>query len=43
MVSVDFATLAWIVAIPTSTMLFGMLLVQFWSPGAKLTALLQVL
>lgn len=41
MVSVAYGTLLWILAIPTVSMLSGMLLVQFWAPGPRLTSLLQ--
>ncbi|KAH3759056.1 ZIP family zinc transporter [Pelomyxa schiedti] len=38
---IDFATLTWITAIPTASMIAGMILVQFWTPTKKMTALLQ--
>ncbi|KAH3745602.1 zinc transporter [Pelomyxa schiedti] len=39
--TVDYATLTWITAIPTASMMLGMVLVQFWQPTPKLTALMQ--
>ena len=41
MVSVSFGTLAWLSGIPVVSMVAGMLLVQFVTPGKKLEALFQ--